>query len=312
VALGASLVSAGVIRHDVPDSDYTDLAVNYPSVGALWLNVNSDPDYEFLTASGVLIDEQWVLTAAHVVLETAAYPMQFAVGGQSYDVVQRLALAEFDFNPYTGYDLGLLRLAEPVDNVTPSLLYGGSDEIGQDGTIVGFGQTGNGLSGAVNGSEGVKRAGQNTIDVWLDYGINPALDSELDYYGVLIGGWPAGYFPNERIFLTDFDAPDGSTNSIPLGSAIPLELEYMPALGDSGGAVFIEDDQGREVVAGIVSAAVFPNSPDRFVYGDLALYTRVSEYRDLIYATIPEPGSVIVWSLLIGLTGVIGWRRRAA
>ena len=49
----AAAASAGTIRHDVADSNYTTLAAAFPSVGELLFSGSR--------CSGVLIDQEWVL-----------------------------------------------------------------------------------------------------------------------------------------------------------------------------------------------------------------------------------------------------------
>lgn len=311
--------SAGTVRDDlVPDplnyplvidpltDPYLALSTQYPSGGALLSIIPSLPD-PFLFASGTLIAPDWVLTAAHAVIQSAPYPLHVYIGGNTYVVTHRIVHPDFDGNPFSGYDIGLLRLQGPVTGITPAKRYTSGDELGQVGTMVGFGYTGTGLTGIL-AIDGYRRAGQNMIDAWLDYGIDPHLDDLLD----MIPPWGVT-FPNERIFLTDFDQPGDPSKSV-MGNATPLALECLVASGDSGGGVFIQNNEGEDLLAGIHSFDVYldydPQDPKLADYGDISGHTRVSEFNDWINATIPEPGSFIVWSLLIGLGMTVGWRRR--
>lgn len=181
------------IRDDVLDAASQALAGNaaYASVGRI---TRSDSDI----TSGVLVDQYYFLTAAHIIQGLAANQFTFTIGGFDYAAVA-YTVSGVD-------DLAVFQLAQPVLNVTPALLYTGSAESGAAATIVGFGQGGNGTSGA-SGARGTKRAATNTIDT---------VDSRLLTY--------------------DFDSGLAGDNSH--GSPTPTANEGLIALGDSGGGTF--------------------------------------------------------------------------
>ena len=83
---------------------------------------------------------------------------------------------------------------------------------------MGYGRAGTGFTGDLSGTIGTKRAGTNVID---------ALGSDRGF--------------NESILLTDFDNPNAETDST-YGSAAPTDLEIQVGPGDSGGALFIEEN----------------------------------------------------------------------
>lgn len=254
---GVSLIPAGTIRHDRSDSLYTELADDpaFQSVGSISWRQGLGGGF---TASGVLISNDWVLTAAHVVegndLQGSGITnMTFRVDNSTYSAIEwfthpnwQLTNGDLD----AGADIGLIRLRSNVRGITPATLYEGRSEQGKTGTIVGYGSTGTGLTGAIE-SNNVKRAGKNVIDVV---------------------GRP--YFGNDRLMATDFDNPSTGFDSS-LGSRTPLDLEYSAGSGDSGGGLFI--DVGNETqLAGItsyISALDFVVDSD---YGDQSGFTRVS------------------------------------
>ena len=166
-------VRAGVIRDDVNDSLYTSLAAQsvYDSVGFLtWSEGTSG-----YIASGTLISPEWVLTAGHVVGGTnnsgaGISGMIFGLSS-SYD---GMGVSALSWVPYTGWsssggnlwsgvDLGLVRLSQPITTVTPALLDFSTPLLGVLGTNVGYGRSGVG-SGGMSTPAGTKRAGQNMID----------------------------------------------------------------------------------------------------------------------------------------------------
>lgn len=294
ILLNAPHLQAGTIRTDTADSLYTSLAQqsDFDSVGEfLW--TESDGSY---IASGVLINDQWVLTAAHVVSgidSSNISTMTFTIGGTIYYASETYYNAGWTDDVNDGYDIGLVKLSTVVTTATAATVYTGSDENHTVATIVGYGLTGNGSTGVQSGSYGTKRAGTNVIS------LGSALNS-INWTG---GG-------NDSLLVADFDQP-GMTSGDPTTSlGVPTDLEYCAAPGDSGGGWFIEVD-GEYQLAGITS---FLLSQDNIQcnYDDLFGATRVSDYLDWISqytsfnVAIPEPAS----ALLLLSTGLMLIRRR--
>ncbi|MEA1951621.1 MAG: hypothetical protein U9N87_09560, partial [Planctomycetota bacterium] len=146
----APVAPAGTIRHDRDDSLYTSLAAlpQYDCAGMVQLGSN--------IGSGTLIASEWVLTAGHMSGDGAT----FTVDGTAYDAVAG------SYQKHPSEDIGVFRLSLPVSGVIPAMLFEPTfgSEVGLDGTMVGFGNTGSGLSGETPLTTGTKRAGQNSID----------------------------------------------------------------------------------------------------------------------------------------------------
>ena len=241
---GAGLARAEIItRHDVEDAAYLVEEDAYPALVAIG------------QAQGTLIDEHWVLTAAHVVAGDDPGDRTLVIGGQPC-VVDRVVLHDrwvgtglpgVAMREWT--DLALLHLREPVRSVPPMALYTGDDEQGMRITFVGTGSQGNGRDGDL-GRDMRLRCAHNRID-----------RVEADW--LVIG----------------FDAPPG-------GEA----LEGISGPGDSGGPGIVRVD-GRALLAGVSSRN---ESGDRATctYGSQEYYARVSSNLDWIRGVI-DKGSEI-------------------
>ncbi|MBD8637102.1 trypsin-like serine protease [Stenotrophomonas sp. CFBP 13725] len=249
--------NAVVGRDDVPDLHYRMAAAEFPALVDL-------PG----EGHGVLIADQWVVTAAHAVSWQKS--LDVVVVGGTPRAVSRVLVhpayrsvpqevvesalrsgeweAFFDLTAASD-DIALIQLTEPVHDVEPARIYEGS-ALGETVRIMGRGATG-------VGSKGHHLHGPNRTD--LRQGYNQITISE--------GRW-IGYV---------FDRPPNAH-----------ALEATTGSGDSGGPILVRADDEWHV-AGIAAwkrAQVEGLEIHPGKYGETSYGVRLSNYEDWISETI--------------------------
>lgn len=243
-SIAAMPASAIVSESDSYDYWHQALARDYPQVVQMWgfettlekdgSLADGDLTYgiglnNFATSvsSAVLINEQWVATAAHSVIEEGWF--QFDIGGEAYSAAQWFIPAGTQDaggvgQPETvfGEDIAFVRLDRPVTNVAPRQLHRGEMNLkDREFTVVGYG-TYETLDGSGAGPAGVKRAARNRYDI--------------DQPGSIVSG--------SLFLMHDMDSelliptPEPGDNFDPEAD-FPLVLEGSTRPGDSGGGEFV-------------------------------------------------------------------------
>lgn len=257
-ALLAAPFSAGaiVIRDDVDDAKYRVPASEFPALVDL-------PG----EGHGVLIAPQWVVTAGHAVMWQTQIK-QVTLNGIPRDVERLVvhpgykkpsqplldqALATWDWTLFrvllsSSDDIALLKLAQPVTDVTPVAISKDADEFGQVVKVLGAGATGNGVTGY---------AFSDSHRTTLRRAFNKVTSAD--------GRW----------LCYSFDAP-----------AQALPLEGGSGSGDSGGPVLLQAGNDWRV-AGLTSWSD-PQSTNRTPgrYGQITCNVRLRHYQDWIQGVI--------------------------
>lgn len=304
------------IRHDKDLSDYEKVATNispyttttHPDFSAVVsftysLDGSDDPSY---VASGILVKENWILTAGHNFFTSSDQTSPAPVSGitvntgndpgdptASYSVSKLVFHPTWeDYNDVYGYanDLCLVQLSSNITTITPASINSSTSEtIGDTIWHCGFGDYS-------------QQPGQDADAYSQKHAIQNILDRKVS--GIESG--PSNDIYTGGLVAFDFDDPDGEVNSLGdsydsedesalLGtgtsSSTSLDFEGGTVEGDSGGPLFIYIGGEWKVIGILSGGATEPvvNHKDGD-YGDISIYTRVSTSYDWIDSVInPVP-----------------------
>lgn len=197
----SSLSGPIVMRHDVDDSEYIELANKYAG-SVVRLNAGC----------GTFIRENVIITAAHV----ASIPEignDVTVNGVKYAIKKNIVHPGFNMQRSLANDIAILILEENVPNVEIAKLYPGSDELGKDIIFAGTGWAGTGDKGMVDGAinkDRTMRAAQNRVNGITESGFirftfdEPGSEDALPLEGISgpgDSGGPALWFRGDQAYI---------------------------------------------------------------------------------------------------------------
>lgn len=253
--------------------------------------------------SGTAITPFHVLTAAHLfdldnngTIDVAPANVTFNLnfGG---DLSHQIVASALHIHPqYTGFnnpvvndDIAIITLSAPLPVGVPIYpLYLNPLAAGTTLTLVGYGRSGDGISGYTTGpSFTVKRKGENNADLFF-------VDDEGS--GV------------KEVFIFDFDGPTG--NGFLGGPTLGNDRETTLGPGDSGGPAFVLVGSTLFLAGVNTFTATFTGGPAAPLFGSGGGGMIVSAYFNFIAQVtgLPEPSSIFSFSALVG--GWLALRRR--
>lgn len=249
--LSAWTVNAIIIRHDIRPDRYEIRNSEFPAVFFL------ERQGTRKVCAATVIHQRWAITAAHcteetMLGETLQQERRFAVevGGQSREIDLMIVHPDYDQRAASDVDLVLLRFREAADLPHPLPLHLVNDELDTVVNILGWGFFGLGTTGRQY-DDGVLRLARNRV---AEAGARLRI-----------------VFDDPRDRLAD-----------------ALDLEGMPALGDSGGPALIATETGYNlagIAVGEVEGAGFSEATQGS-YGAVAVYERISRHIDWIETVI--------------------------
>ncbi len=294
LSLEGGTMSSLITTVDAPANHVVTAPSFYNGVGLITATFPGDPT--IYGATGTLLlqgGKQYFLTAAHVATQRGnILPSSFSVTfpglGGTYTGTQFFIAPGWTGFQTDGYDLAVVKLNSPVPTVAYNIL---RNEISgpATGNIAGYGRTGTGDTGNIEGTFGTLRQGFNTFGEVL---------------------YPVPGDP----YAFDFDDGSDDRNTI-ANMGFPSDLglgteEVFVAFGDSGGPTFIGG-----LVAGVHSFSYTFGQPydiDNILnssFGEVGADTRVVVFSNWIdsVTVVPLPGAGYL--LGSGLAIPVLWRR---
>lgn len=154
----SNLLYAGTIDPNILDEKYIEFGKKFECVYQICGQYEDD---SLFCASAVAINDNWVLTAAHVVKNSKLCIVH--KDDKKYLVHIVIPHKDFEDKNFGNSDIALCYTDEPLGLEFYPELYSDSDEVGKICTISGYGITGTFFTGSKI-SDGKKRAGSNMID----------------------------------------------------------------------------------------------------------------------------------------------------
>lgn len=158
IILSCAYCIAGTIDPNTPDSKYIEYGTKFKYIGILCGEYNNG---DIFCGSAVAIDDNHILTAAHVIND--AKICIFALDDSPFKIDKIVVHKDFENKKYGYADIAIGYSEKPFNLKFYPSLYEDSDEESKLSCMSGYGFTGTFLTGATK-HDNKKRAGSNFID----------------------------------------------------------------------------------------------------------------------------------------------------
>jgi hypothetical protein len=147
---------AGTIDPNVEDSKYLEYGSKFKHT----VKIICYDDKGESSGSAVIVDDNWIITAAHIVKNMKNH--HIIIDNKKYNLDSVICHEKYNDNVFGYYDIAIGHIEETVNMKPYPTLYENNDEVGKLVAITGLGLTGDFNTG-VKISDGKKRAGSNFI-----------------------------------------------------------------------------------------------------------------------------------------------------
>ncbi len=155
-------------RHDRDDERYLELGAKHTAVTRLG------------GGAATLIEPRWLITAAHVAANLSPFDRSVRFNEKSYAIEGVVRHPQWRPRArQTSVDIALVKLAEPVEGITPVGIYDQKDEQDKAVVFVGPGMYGDGITGPQR-DDGKRRAATNTVASTIDNYLTFKFDAPPD------------------------------------------------------------------------------------------------------------------------------------
>jgi len=154
----SSLAFGGTVDPNTNDSKYLEYGEKFYYVLKL---EGKSPKDEVVWASCVIINNRWIVTAAHVMKEMETCNVKY--NNKLIPIDKIIMHQDFNSNEFGIADIAICHLSEDINLDFYPELYEKNDEIDQICCMAGFGVTGTFHTGSKSG-DGSRRAGSNKIE----------------------------------------------------------------------------------------------------------------------------------------------------
>lgn len=159
--LSSSILFAGTRHPDVSDEKVITYGEKFIHTVIITGLTNDDATY---IGSGVAIEKNVILTAAHVVCNAKNGIVGIPENKKIWQIKHAILHSDFQFKNFGKFDIAILIIDGSMDFKWYPKLYSGDDELNKVCSVSGYGSTGTFQTGVSKNIKPKRRAGSNVVD----------------------------------------------------------------------------------------------------------------------------------------------------